>query len=47
MGNAAAAGGICDVLYSTDGENWTNYTVGDTITLENTDDYVIFKAASE
>ena len=47
VGNAAAAGGICDVVYSTDGENWTNYTVGDTITLENTDDYVIFKAASE
>lgn len=43
---ASNAGGSCDLVYSTDGINWSSYTVGDTIYLYNQDDYVIFKAAS-
>lgn len=30
--------------YSTDGTNWSDYIVGDTITLVNIDDYVSFRA---
>ena len=44
VGDPENNGGHCDLVYSTDGENWSSYTVGTTITLY-TDDYVIFKAA--
>ena len=44
VGDPENNGGHCDLVYSTDGENWNSYTVGTTITLY-TDDYVIFKAA--
>lgn len=45
VGDPENDGGHCDLVYSTDGENWSNYTVGTAITIY-TDDYVIFKAAN-
>ena len=33
--------------YSTDGENWSDYTVGDTITLANIDDFVSLRATRD
>lgn len=45
VGDASSNGGVCDVVYSTDGENWNAYTLEDVITLSQ-NDYVIFKASS-
>ena len=45
VGDASNNGGVCDVVYSTDGENWNAYTLEDVISLSQ-NDYVIFKANS-
>lgn len=45
VGDASNNGGVCDVVYSTDGENWYAYTLENVITLSQ-NDYVIFKASS-
>lgn len=44
VGDASNNGGVCDVVYSTDGENWDIYNLEDVITLQSQNDYVIFKA---
>lgn len=44
VGDASNNGGVCDVVYSTDGENWDVYHLEDVITLQSQNDYVIFKA---
>lgn len=46
VGDASNNGGVCDVVYSMDGENWNAYTLEDVITLQGQNDYVIFKANS-
>ena len=44
VGDASNNGGVCDLLYSTDGENWSVYNLEDVIYLQSQNDYVIFKA---
>ena len=43
VGNPASA----SIVTSTNGQNWTDYTFGTTITLANVGDKVYFRAADE
>lgn len=46
VGDASNNGGVCDLVYSTDGQNWNTYNLEDVIYLQSQNDYVIFKASN-